>query len=150
MQILTYLLAGALVICGRVHSTSNTHHIELQDRQEYHRWLDKDALQRRGSCHICVMGRIHGRNNEWLTSAGILSFSTSIFTPFCNMPCICKAPARYSYRATSIQTVCMQHASTMIQFMWQADLHGVANFIAECLGVYYSTDPDGDQASDQP
>ena len=29
------------------------------------------------------------------------------------------------------------HASTMIHFMWQADLHGVAMFITECLGVYY-------------
>ncbi len=41
-------------------------------------------------------------------------------------------------------------ADTMIQFMWQADLHGVAKFVTDCLGVYYSTDPDGGQASDQP
>ena len=31
----------------------------------------------------------------------------------------------------------------MIRFMWQADLHGVAKFVTECLGVYHSTDPDG-------
>ena len=43
-----------------------------------------------------------------------------------------------------------QHASTMVQFMWQADLHGVAKFVTECLGVYYSTDPNVGQASDQP
>ena len=43
-----------------------------------------------------------------------------------------------------------QHAGTMVQFMWQADLHGVAKFVTECLGVYYSTDPNGGQASDQP
>ncbi len=43
-----------------------------------------------------------------------------------------------------------QRASTMIQFMRQADLHGVAKFVTKCLGVYHSTDPDGGQASDQP
>jgi len=43
-----------------------------------------------------------------------------------------------------------QHASTMIHYMWQADLHGVAMSVTECLGVYYSIDPDGGHASDQP
>ena len=38
----------------------------------------------------------------------------------------------------------------MIQFMWQDDIRGVAVFIKECLEVYYGTDPDGGQASDQP
>ena len=42
------------------------------------------------------------------------------------------------------------HAETMIQFMWQADLHGVAKFVTDCLGVYYDTDPDRGRASDQP
>ena len=43
-----------------------------------------------------------------------------------------------------------EHAATMIQFMWQDDIRGVAVFIKECLEVYYGTDPDGGQASDQP
>ena len=43
-----------------------------------------------------------------------------------------------------------QNAGTMVQFMWQADMHGVAKFVADCLGVYVSTDPEGDQAPDQP
>ena len=43
-----------------------------------------------------------------------------------------------------------EHAATMIQFMWQDDIRGVAMFIKECLGVYYGTVPDGGQASDQP
>ncbi len=38
----------------------------------------------------------------------------------------------------------------MIQFMWQANLHGVAKFVTDCLGVYYDTDPDRGRASDQP
>jgi len=38
----------------------------------------------------------------------------------------------------------------MVQFMWQADMHGVAKFVTDCLGVYSSTDPEGVQASDQP
>ena len=49
------------------------------------------------------------------------------------------------------------HAETMIQFMWQADLHGpklgnpgVAKFVTDCLGAYYDTDPDRGRASDQP
>jgi len=36
-----------------------------------------------------------------------------------------------------------QHAGTMIQLMWQADLHGIAKIVTECLGVYYSPGPDG-------
>ena len=43
-----------------------------------------------------------------------------------------------------------EHATTMLQFMWQDDMRGVAMFIKECLGVYYGTDPYGGQASDQP
>ena len=43
-----------------------------------------------------------------------------------------------------------EHAATMIQFMWQDDIRGVAMYIKECLGVYYGNDPDGGQASDQP
>ena len=43
-----------------------------------------------------------------------------------------------------------QHARTMLQFIWQSDLHGVAGFIADCLDVYHDTDPEGGQASDQP
>ncbi len=43
-----------------------------------------------------------------------------------------------------------EHAATMLQFMWQDDIRGVAMFIKECLGVYHGTDPDGGQASDQP
>ena len=43
-----------------------------------------------------------------------------------------------------------QHARTMLQFIWQTDLHGVASFIADCLDVYHITDPEGGQASDQP
>ena len=43
-----------------------------------------------------------------------------------------------------------EHAATMIQFMWQDDIRGVAMFIKECLGVYHGADPDGGQASDQP
>ena len=43
-----------------------------------------------------------------------------------------------------------QQANTTIQFMCQADLHVGAKFVTECLGVYYSTDPDGGQTSDQP
>ncbi len=43
-----------------------------------------------------------------------------------------------------------EHATTMLQFMWQDDIRGVAMFIKECLGVYYGTDPYGGQASDQP
>lgn len=33
---------------------------------------------------------------------------------------------------------------------WQADLHGVAKVVTECLGVCYNTDPDGGLAFDQP
>ena len=43
-----------------------------------------------------------------------------------------------------------EHAGTMIQFMWQADLHGVAKYVTDCLGVYYDADPDRGRASDQP
>ena len=43
-----------------------------------------------------------------------------------------------------------QHARTVLQFIRQSDLHGVAGFIADCLDVYYDTDPEGGQASDQP
>jgi len=39
-----------------------------------------------------------------------------------------------------------QHARTMVQFMWQADMHGVAKFVTDSLGVYSSTDPEGIQA----
>ena len=31
---------------------------------------------------------------------------------------------------------------TMAQFMWQADLYGLARFITDCLGVYYVNDTD--------
>ena len=37
-----------------------------------------------------------------------------------------------------------------IQFMWQADLHGVAKYVTDCLGVYHDTDPVRGRASDQP
>ena len=30
---------------------------------------------------------------------------------------------------------------TMVQFMWQADLYGIAKLVTDCLGVYYDTDP---------
>ncbi len=40
-----------------------------------------------------------------------------------------------------------EHAATMLQFMWQDDIRGVAMLIKECLGVYHGTDPDGGQAS---
>ena len=43
-----------------------------------------------------------------------------------------------------------EHAATMIQFMWQDDIRGVAMFLKECLGVYYGTDPDGGQALISP
>ena len=39
---------------------------------------------------------------------------------------------------------------TVVQFMWQADLYGVAKFVTGCPGVYHATDPRGGQASDQP
>ena len=42
-----------------------------------------------------------------------------------------------------------QHAETVVQFMWQADLHGVARYVTDCLGVYYDTDPERGRASDQ-
>jgi len=29
-------------------------------------------------------------------------------------------------------------------------MHGVAEFVKDCLGLYGSTDPEGVQASDQP
>ena len=40
----------------------------------------------------------------------------------------------------------------MVQFMWQADLHGDAKYVTDCLGVYYDTDPKRGRAyaSDQP
>ncbi len=31
------------------------------------------------------------------------------------------------------------HAGTMIQYMWQADLHGFAKFVTDCLAIYYDT-----------
>ena len=45
-----------------------------------------------------------------------------------------------------------EHAATMLQFMWQDDIHGVAIFIQECLDRCYGAnpDPEGGQASDQP
>ena len=32
-----------------------------------------------------------------------------------------------------------QHAETMVQFMWQADLQGIAKYVTNCLGGYYDT-----------
>ena len=45
-----------------------------------------------------------------------------------------------------------EHATTMLQFMWQDDIRGVAIFIQECLDRCYGAnpDPEGGQASDQP
>ena len=45
-----------------------------------------------------------------------------------------------------------EHAATMLQFMWQDDIRGVAIFIQECLDRCYGAnpDPEGGQASDQP
>ena len=34
--------------------------------------------------------------------------------------------------------------------MWQADLHGVAKCVTDCLGVYYDTDPERGRTPDQP
>jgi len=34
-----------------------------------------------------------------------------------------------------------QHARTMVQFMRQADMHGVAKFVTHWVGVYGSADP---------
>ena len=39
-----------------------------------------------------------------------------------------------------------QNAGTIVQCMWQAELHGVSKFVTDCMGVYYSTDPEGRQA----
>ena len=39
-----------------------------------------------------------------------------------------------------------QHAGTMVQFMWQADLHGVAKYVTDCLGVSYDTGPERGRA----
>ena len=45
-----------------------------------------------------------------------------------------------------------EHAATMLQFMWQDDIRGVAIFIQECLDRCYGAnpDPEGGQPSDQP
>ena len=45
-----------------------------------------------------------------------------------------------------------EHAATMLQFMWQDDIRGVAIYIQECLDRCYgdNPDPEGGQASDQP
>ena len=44
-----------------------------------------------------------------------------------------------------------EHAATMLQFMWQDDIHGVAIFIQACLDrCYAGPDPQGGRASDQP
>ncbi len=43
-----------------------------------------------------------------------------------------------------------EHAGTMLQFMWRADLHGVAQFVTDCLGAYNVPDPERGQASHQP
>ena len=44
-----------------------------------------------------------------------------------------------------------EHAATMLQFMWQDDIHGVAIFIQACLDrCYAGPDPERGQASDQP
>ena len=40
-----------------------------------------------------------------------------------------------------------QHAGTMVQLMWQADLHGVAKYVTDCLGIHYDTDPERGRAS---
>ena len=37
-----------------------------------------------------------------------------------------------------------------LYFFFNYYIRGVAVFIKECLEVYYGTDPDGGQASDQP
>ena len=42
------------------------------------------------------------------------------------------------------------HDGTMVQFMWKADLHGVATYVTDCLGVCHATDPERGRASDQP
>ena len=44
--------------------------------------------------------------------------------------------------------VLSEHARTMLHFMWQADLYGVAKSVTYCLGAYLT--PGGVQASDQP
>jgi len=41
-----------------------------------------------------------------------------------------------------------QHASTMVQFVWQVDLHGVAQFVTNCLDAYDSPDPESSHAPD--
>ena len=42
------------------------------------------------------------------------------------------------------------HAETMLQFMRQADLHGAAKYVTDCLGVYCDIDLKRAPASDQP
>jgi len=44
----------------------------------------------------------------------------------------------------------MLDACTMTQFMWQADMHGVAKLVTECQSVNYSTDLDGVRHSITP
>lgn len=44
-----------------------------------------------------------------------------------------------------------KHAETVVQSMRQADMHGIAKCVTDCLGVHGSTDPAGGvQVSDQP
>ena len=42
-----------------------------------------------------------------------------------------------------------EHAVTMVKFMLQTDLHGIANFITDCLEVYANAGPIEGQTSDQ-
>ena len=56
-----------------------------------------------------------------------------------------------SLSLSAAQMLYRQHAGTMIQFMWQADLHGVAKFIRECLGRWVGgKESERRLASDQP
>jgi len=43
-----------------------------------------------------------------------------------------------------------EHAIAMVTFMWQADLHGVANFVQRCLELYAKAGPVESQTSDRP
>jgi len=42
-----------------------------------------------------------------------------------------------------------EHAVTVVKFMWQADLHGDAKFVTECLEVHANAGPTEGRKSDQ-
>lgn len=65
--------AGAHIICCRVHSTGDAHHIELQDCQEHHGRLDQNPVQRGRPSDLPLARRLHSSHHERLSDTCLLN-----------------------------------------------------------------------------